>query len=161
MSIETERCLLRPVTKEDRHDVHQLYASKDVRRVTGEAVDGFAFQKRFDGMLRNPGQNWVIRLKETGDFVGIVSIDAHAGGEDQEISYRIQKQFWSTGLAGEALAAVMDYAAQTLQLASLVAETQDANEPSKNLLKKLGMRFDGTAMRSGEKQAIFRKTFAA
>ncbi len=159
MSLETERCQLRAITKDDRHDVHQLYASKEVRRATGEKLEGFSFQKRFDGMLRNPGQNWVIHLKNTGEFVGIVSIDAHEGSEDQEISYRVQKQFWSTGLAGECVNAAMIYAAQTLKLSSLVAETQDANEPSKNLLKRLGMKFDGTVMRAGAKQAIFRKMF--
>ena len=50
-------------------------------------------------------------------------------------------------------------AANTLKLPALVAETQDANEPSKKLLKKLGMSFDGTLMRHGEKQAVFRKIF--
>ncbi len=112
-------------------------------------------------MTAGIGHHWTIRLKQTNEFVGSVSIAPHAGGQDQEISYQVHKQFWSTGLASEAVTAVMDHAAQTLKLPTLVAETRDANEPSKNMLKRLGMVFDGTALRGGEKQAIFRKTFSA
>lgn len=161
MNIETERCTLQPVTKADRHDVHQLYASKDVRRFLGGAVDETSFQQRFDAMLMRPDYNWIIRLKDSQSFVGAISIGPYQDGPDQEISYQVQKEFWSKGYAGEAVSSVMEYAAHTLKLPALVAETQDANEPSKKLLKKLGMHFEDTALRYGEKQAIFRISFAA
>lgn len=159
MNLETERCTLRAVTKDDRHDLHQLYASKDVRRFLGGVADEKTFPKRFDDMVRKSGDHWVIRLKDNNEFVGVVALRDHDNGQDREISYQLLKIFWSKGLAGEAVAAVMDHAANTLKLPALVAETQDANEPSKKLLKKLGMSFDGTLMRHGEKQAVFRKIF--
>ena len=153
--------MLMPVTEGDRHDLHQLFARKETRTISGDAAQGKEFQRRFDAMTGQSGHHWVIRLTSTNEFVGCVSIAPHAGGQDQEISYQVQKQFWSTGLAGEAVSAVMDYAAQTLKLPSLVAETRDANEPSKNILKRLGMTFEGTVLRGGEKQAIFRKILTA
>ncbi len=160
MTIETERCTLRSVNKDDQHDLHQLYASKDVRRFLGGAADDKSFRARFEELIGSPDKNWVVHLKDNNEFVGVVSIAPSHEGADQEISYQVQKKFWSKGLASEAVKAVMIYAADTLKLPALIAETQDANEPSKNLLKKLGMQFDGTVIRYGEKQAIFRKTFS-
>ena len=158
--LETSRCLLSPTTKEDREDIFGLYSNEDVRRYLGGTVDEQIFNTRFSEMIMSSDTtNWTIRLKKDGVFIGIISIDQHHDGQDHEISYQLLPMFWGKGLALEIIDAVLRYAKNTMNLTNIVAETQQANVPSKKLLEKLGMQPIKTVTRFGEKQIIYRKDF--
>jgi ribosomal-protein-alanine N-acetyltransferase len=160
-SLETQHCNLSPSRENDRDETFALYQSEAVRRYLGGAVGRASFDTSFDNMLATTtSHKWIIRLKNDGAFVGLVSIAPHHDGEDQEVSYQILPEYWGKGLAFETLTAVLDFAAETLKLESIVAETQASNSASRKLLEKLGFTFERGITRFGKEQIIYHKDCA-
>ena len=62
---------------------------------------------------------------------------------------------WGAGIGSEAVRAVIDHAFGALGYARLIAETQAANQPSRRLLERLGMRWEREVTRFGAAQAIY------
>ena len=59
-----------------------------------------------------------------------------------ELSYELLPEHWGRGLAGEALAAALDWVWSNTEDESLVAVTQAANRRSRELLERLGFVAD-------------------
>lgn len=70
---------------------------------------------------------------------------------------RCSLQHPGEGLAGECLEALLDHAGKTMELSTIVAETQSANTASRKFLEKHGMEFEKIVSRFGEQQMIYRK----
>ena len=60
---------------------------------------------------------------------------------DVDLGYAFLPAYYGQGYAFEACSALLPYARQQLGLTRLIAITSPDNEPSKALLRKLGMRF--------------------
>lgn len=157
----SDRCLLSPLRNDDRDDVGRLYANQDVRRFLGGSLVHEGFNRRFEDLrAHSTAKIWTIRLKSTSLFVGIIGIDKHHDGQDQEVSYQLLPEFWGQGYAREAVSAVIEYAAAVMMLTSIVAETQCANHASRRLLERVGMEPVRTLSRFGEDQIIYRRRFS-
>ena len=83
--------------------------------------------------------------RATGEMVGqcgIKRVDnplAHNPG-DMEIGWLVREDRWRLGLAFEAMTAVLHHAFTTLDAPLVVALTAERNEPSRSLMRKLGMQ---------------------
>jgi [ribosomal protein S5]-alanine N-acetyltransferase len=156
--IETQRCLCAPLAESDFPRVAKLYTNHEVRRFLGGvrelSPDRFA---RLCSVSGSP--SWTVRENETGEFIGMVSLGRHHDGEDMEVSYQFLPESWGKGLAREAVGAVVDYARNNLNLVRIIAETQGANNRSKALLERLGMRPFGWLTRFGEEQVLYELPF--
>ena len=157
--MQTARCVLTPLQKDDVADVAALYTDEAVRRFLGGPADEDEVRTSLatlieDGASGSALHHWVIRLKD-GSFVGTVSLGAHHDGADTEVSYQLLPMWWGQGYAGEAVGAVVEYALFGLGLARVVAETQRANLASRRLLERLGMRPEQTLERFGAEQVIY------
>lgn len=154
---ETKRCSLTLVQEEDRQDVAQLFVNPEVRTYLGGVRDRDTVKSILDEMLapEDDSCNWVVREKETQEFIGLMTLDLHHEGVDQELSYQFLPEWWGQGYATEAAAVIIDYALKELQLPALVAETQSANTPSCRLLEKLGMKLERKVSRFGAEQSIY------
>lgn len=155
--IETNRCKIIKVQKNDYEDIIQLYFDKEVRKFLGEIVTSERFESNFNGMLTSDENSfyWVVRLKDTNEFIGLVSLDKHHDGVSIELSYQFIPRMWGYGYADEVTREIIDYAFDILKLEKIVAETQSANISSCKLLKKLGMCLQQTIQRFGAEQHIF------
>ena len=107
------------------------------------------------------GLHWAIRERSGRTFVGLISITPHHDGHDKEVSYQLLPRYWGSGKAADALFAVMKLARDTLDYPRLIAETQLANEASRRLLTRVGMRFERMVRRCGEDQAIYATALVA
>ena len=96
-----------------------------------------------------------LRQNPTFGCVGIVQIAPHHDGSDVELSYNFLPTVWGTGLASEAVRAVIAHAFSSLGLTRLIAEAQVANRPSRLLLERIGMRYERRLERFGEMQSIY------
>ena len=157
--MQTARCVLTPLRRDDVADVTALYADEAVRRFLGGPADEDEVRTSLSTFVEDKASGsalhfWVIRLKG-GSFVGTVSLGAHHDGADTEVSYQLLPMWWGQGYAGEAVGAVIKYALFELGLARVVAETQRANLASCRLLERLGMRLERTVERFGAEQAIY------
>lgn len=98
---------------------------------------------------------WSVCEKQTGDFIGMISVDLHHDDNDLELSYQFLPDWWGRGYATEAVQAIIHFAFRELKISRLVAETQSANIPSCRLLQRVGMKFEKNVMRFGAEQAIY------
>ena len=154
---ETERCSINPFQKSDCSDVKKLYANQEVRKFLGGIRPEESTNLVLEEML-DPNQNsfyWIIREKQTRNFIGLVSLAPHHEDIYQEISYQFSPCFWGKGYAIEVVSLIISFALYELNLSTVVAETQTANKSSCRLLERLGMKLERIIFRFGAEQAIY------
>ena len=157
--IQTIRCKLTTVHKDDWELVMKLNTDAEVRRFLGGIVNIQNIRQKFLKMLESDteAKYWVIRVKENGfsDGIGIVSLSRHHNNIDTEISYQLLPEWWNKGYGSEAVKAIIDRALTVNNLPRVVAETQVANTASCRLLESIGMDLERTVERFGATQGIF------
>lgn len=93
---------------------------------------------------------YAVEIKEPGMFIGYVgfhrfTFDAPFS-PGWEIGWRISYRFWHNGYATEAAKACLDYARGKHLCEKLYSFTAVPNIPSENVMKRIGMSFQGTFM---------------
>ncbi len=150
VDIRTERLLLRRWREADRAPWAALCADPEVMRhfpavQTREQTD--AMIDRIDAHFDEHGFGlWAVERRDEGDFIGFVGLnhltyDAHFTPA-VEIGWRLARAAWGRGYATEAARAAVDRAFGELALDALVSVTVPANEPSRNVMRKLGFTHD-------------------
>ena len=86
-------------------------------------------------------------LRDTGEFAGFVGLmvprfEAYFT-PCVEIGWRLAAKFWNQGLATEAAQAVLQLAFGALALPEVVSFTTVANRPSRRVMEKIGLKYDG------------------
>lgn len=148
--IETTRLLIRPLKKEDWHDLYaytsqpevwrflssEPYSRDDARRYVAEAVA----QHERTSLLDEVG----MVLKASGHLIGHISFRVyHATYRTREIGWVTSPFFQGQGLATEAAFAMLDYGFRSLNLHRVVATCDTRNHASARVMEKLGMRREG------------------
>lgn len=153
----TNRCKLMEIQQSDYDDVKELYLDDEVRKFLGGAVEEKYCVVKFNEMLelKNSHWYWVIRNKESMEFIGLISLDTHVDGIGTEISYQLLPKWWRKGYGKETVNKVLEYAFEELRLNIVVAETQSANVQSCKLLESLGMNLENRVVRFGAEQNIY------
>ena len=70
-------------------------------------------------------------------------MDVDYKNRNAKIKYWIGKKFWGQGLGREAAELILDFGFNTLRLKRIWAKVVRLNKRSKNLLKKIGFRYEG------------------
>ena len=145
--VETERLVLRELTRADLDDLALLYRDPEVRRwfpdgtrtreETRAELDWIidVYYTRYGYGL------WATVLKETGAFIGrcgLLPWDIE-GRTEVEVAYLLAKEHWGRGLATEAARAIVAHAFATLPVDRLICMTDPQNQASRNVAVKLGM----------------------
>jgi ribosomal-protein-alanine N-acetyltransferase len=82
---------------------------------------------------------WVITEGKTGKFLGdIILRNIDWTNARAEIGYTLKPDFWGHGYMKEAMRAVINFGFDDLQLHSIEANINPANETSRGLLLKMG-----------------------
>ncbi len=84
---------------------------------------------------------YLVRLKSTAAPIGMCGIIKRDSLEHEDIGFALLPPYTGKGYAFEAAAAVLQYAREALGLKKILAITLAANQPSVNLLTKLGLVF--------------------
>lgn len=157
MVLETNRCKIVKLQKSDYENVRELYLDENVRKFLGGIFSSEKFENNFNNMVFSEDDlfYWIVRLKDSIEFLGLVSLDKHHDDLNTEISYQFRKVWWGHGLAEEVIRRIVDYAFDELKLKKLVAETQSANQNSCKLLQKVGMSLEQIVTRFDAQQSIF------
>ena len=142
----------------DYAHIKRLYENERVREYLGGPVDEVAYKVRFNEMLQsqNAALHWIIRLRETEEFIGLVFLDTYHDDRDTEIGYQFLPDYWGKGYATEVINTILNFGVKTLGYSTIVAETQTKNKASCRLLQKVGMQFEEELERFGHKQSKFR-----
>jgi RimJ/RimL family protein N-acetyltransferase len=90
-----------------------------------------------------PGRDFAIVLRETGEVIGGISIVESEHHRRAELGYWCAIDFWGRGYATEAVRAVIDHGFRVLALNRVHAECHGDNPASRRVLEKAGMTFEG------------------
>ena len=146
--IETKRLVLRPFNLGDLDDFATICADAAVMRYIG---DGQALDRESSEQLLN----WIIAqyeicgfgllatvLKENNNLLGFCGLIQQKIDEEShiELGYRLDRAFWSKGIATEAAFAIGNYACSQLKISHLVSIIQIDNIASKRVAQKIGMQ---------------------
>ena len=159
--METERLRLRPVTVDDTALMLAVWndpafienvSDRGIRTVE-QARDAIktGAQKLFEDYGYGP---YCMSLKPNGTMIGICGIFKRENIEDPDIGFGVLPDYCGKGYAGEAAAAVVDYARNTLRIGVLTAIVSPKNAPSIGLIKKLGLTFERMITMPGDNDAI-------
>lgn len=161
MEIETDRLNLRAVTLDDAAIMLAVWndpafirnvADRGVRteQQAREAIKSGAL-KLFDDYGYGP---CCVSLKSDGSMIGICGLFRRENLNDPDIGFAMLPDYCGKGYAGEAAAAIVDYARARLGLAAITAIVSPNNGPSIGLIEKLGLEFDRMITMPGENDAV-------
>ena len=159
--METERLRLRPVTVDDTALMLAVWndpafienvADRQIRSVeqAREAIENGA-QKLFEDYGYGP---YCMSLKTDGSMIGICGLFRRENLEDPDIGFGVLPDYCGKGYAGEAAAAVVDYARSELRIDRIAAIVSPTNVASISLIEKLGLTFVRMITMPGDDEAI-------
>lgn len=155
-TLETERLLLRRFTLEDAQAMYDNWASdeevtKYLMWPAHESVEtSRAVLAEWVADYEKPNcYQWAIVPKTFGQPIGSIAV---VNQDDRvckaHIGYCIGKNWWHRGYASEALTAVMGYLFEQVGMLRLESRHDPRNPNSGAVMRKCGMRFEGTLRQS-------------
>ncbi|BFH64331.1 GNAT family N-acetyltransferase [Paenibacillus azoreducens] len=148
--LETERLILREITKEDAESVFACFSNRDAMCYYGQE----AFEHReqaeqlivffADSYQNKRGMRWGIERKGTSGLIGTIGFNAWSPKHQRaEIGYEIHPDHWRSGYASEAAGCVIAYGFEELNLGRIGAVVFKENAASSQMLLKLGFQQEG------------------
>lgn len=154
-ALDTTRLLLRRPRIDDAESAFESYASdpKISRYLTSAAHASPAqtreyFQQAIDAWdLRMGHRLWLVERRDDGILIGTIGCTVHF--HRVEIGFALGSRFWGRGYMAEALAAVCEAAFTDQRIGRVQALCDEENAPSSRVMRKVGMRYEGTLRRYG------------
>ena len=155
-TIETSRLILRRAVREDAAPMFHNWASDpDVTKYltwpahSSITVSETVLKSWLQEYEKESYYQWMIVLKELGEPIGSISVvNQRDDIAEAEIGYCIGKAWWHQGIMTEALTAVMDYLFDEVGMNRIEAKHDVNNPHSGAVMKKCGMRYEGTSRQS-------------
>ncbi|MFY0783074.1 GNAT family protein [Peribacillus simplex] len=148
--LNTERLRLREIRESDAEALYQCLSKDEVTRfygqdsleTVGQAQDIVAtFAKNY---LEKRAIRWGIERMDTQELIGTIGFHAHSPKYRRaEIGYEIHPAHWRKGFASEAVKEIIAYGFNNLDLTRIGAVVFLENQPSSDLLVKLGFIQEG------------------
>lgn len=143
--LETRRLLLRSITPQDGAQVYALRSHPETMRyiprplLTSEQDAQAHIKMMEDKINQNEGINWAITLKDNPQLIGIIGhYRLQPENHRSEIGYMILPEFNGKGIATEAVACILEYGFEQMQLHSIEAVIDPQNYASEKVLLKNG-----------------------
>ena len=159
--LTTDRLTLREMTDADLDDIAALLGDEEVMRyyprskTREEAQRWIAWNRRL--YTEHGFGLWVMSLTASGEFVGECGLTVQIvdGVEEVEVGYHVSPGHQGRGYATEAAAACRDAARDTFGISHLIAVINPANEPSRTVAERIGLRPEKHAQMYGEDRLIY------
>ncbi len=148
--LETERLLLREITKDDAEGIFACFSNENVTRFYGQDTlvnmeQAEQFVEFFsESYAKKRGIRWGIERKGTKGLIGTIGFNAWSPKHKRaEIGYEINPEQWRKGYTSEAISKIVSYGFESMGLARIGAIVFIENEASNNLLTKMGFQKEG------------------
>lgn len=149
-TIDTERLRLRWLTAEDVPALYDIFGDPDVCRywsrpaMTNIEQAATLVHEIQDHFTRRTLFQWGVAERVTGEVIGTCTL-AWLSAEHRraEIGFALMRRAWGHGYMQEALAALLKFAFETLQLHRIEADADPRNDRSLALLERMGFKREG------------------
>jgi ribosomal-protein-alanine N-acetyltransferase len=149
-TLETERLVLREISKDDTESIFACFSNDNVTQYYGQDTlenieQAAAFVDFFSNSYKEKrGIRWGIEVKGTKGIIGTVGFNAWSTKHKRaEIGYEIHPIQWRKGYTFEAVSKVIEYGFGDLGLTRVGAVVFTDNEASNKLLTKVGFQKEG------------------
>lgn len=150
-TIETERLTLRPFTQADAPLVHKLASDRALAATTLSLPHPYTLEHALTWISTHADKfaaaqevNFAVVLRENSYLIGSLTLRLEPPHDRAELGYWIGKAYWNHGFCTEAARAVLRYGFEYLNLNRIYAHHFKPNQASGRVMKKLGMRHEGT-----------------
>ncbi len=159
--VRTHRLLMRRWRDSDRAPFAALNADPEVMRYFPAPLDraaSDALVDRIEARFVEQGFGlWALEVVETGAFIGFTGLnpmpDGVPGSGGLEVGWRLARDAWGRGYAGEAARAALQVALLGVRLPEVWSMTAVLNEASQAVMRRIGMiehaRFEHPAVPPG------------
>lgn len=144
---ESERLGFRLWRKEDKVPFSRMNADINVMKYFSSVLtkkESNEFVDKIKGHFKLYGYGlWVVEIKATREFVGFIgfytaTFKAHFT-PCVEIGWRLDSRYWHKGYATEGALKCLEYGFNILGFNSVFSFTSKLNQPSINVMKKIGL----------------------
>jgi len=145
-TLETERLKLRPYEEADIPELVSLVNHREVAATTLRIAHPYTEQdaRGFLKLAQDPDKIWLaITLRGDGQQIGGVGLRVDREHEHAELGYWLGVAFWGQGYATEASREMLRYGFEDLKLHRIFASHFGHNPASGQVLRKLGLRYEG------------------
>ena len=148
--LRTERLVLRHWRDADREPFARLNADPVVMEHlpgTLNRAKSDDFVDRIEAELEERGYGlWAVEVPGVAPFIGFIGLnpatfDAHFTPA-LEVGWRLDHPYWGHGYASEGARAVLRFAFEELAIDEIVSFTSVANERSRRVMERIGLRRD-------------------
>ena len=160
--LETERLSLRQFTVDDAQFILKLLNEPSFLRYIGdkkvrnlEDARQYILNGPVASYERNGFGLYLVEIKESYTPIGMCGFLKRDELPDPDIGFAFLPDFWNKGFAFESAAAVLKDARERLNLARILAITNQDNEPSIKLLQKLGLQIERVIKMSTDSAELF------
>lgn len=141
--LETPRLRLRPRTPDDAEALHSNFTDPEVMQYWSSAEhESVEVTRAMFARARREWRCWSITLKGDDTAIGFVAAGEKRQGNVTELGYMLLRAHWGSGIAAEAVSAVIDRIFAEGQR-RVIADTDPDNTPSRAMLEKLGFKLEG------------------
>lgn len=144
--LETARLILRPYNEGDIPELLPLIGSREVAATTVRIPHPYTEQDARNFLVSIQGEDearLAITLRTDGRLMGGVGLRLNSAHRHAELGYWLGVPYWRKGYATEAARAMLRYGFENLDLHRIFATHFKSNPASGNILKKIGMRYEG------------------
>ena len=151
--INTDRLILRRFRQEDADAMYENWASDSevtkflMWKTHSDREESHSImQSWIPQYADNQYYHWAIVLKENGDEpIGAIAV-GHINEEvsSMQISYCLGRKWWHQGIMSEALASVMDFLFDNVDVNRIEARHDPKNPNSGKVMQKCSMKYEGT-----------------
>jgi len=141
--IKTERLTLRPIEIGDLKTIQNYSIDEEWHRYldfhTNESVKEFVTKA-----VNSPWKEHArFSILFDNQMVGGVGLYIEMIEKRAEIGYSLSKDYWGLGIVPEAVARVIKYGFEEMELDKIFAQTDLRNVPSQAVMKKMNMKREG------------------
>jgi ribosomal-protein-alanine N-acetyltransferase len=104
---------------------------------------------------QNTAFPFALELHATGEFIGGIGLTLEPRFDRAEVGYWLGQPYWGRGLATEALAAVLRFGFEELQLNKMYATHHADNLASGRVMQKNGMRKEGELVQHSKRDGQY------
>ena len=147
-NVETERLVLRRVTKNDLEDIFRIHSDPEANLYTSrgplENID--AARAKLDVWLKDWKRNgfgyWAVIFKDDNRMNGIGGVKKIYFGNREVLNlyYNLSPEKWGRGYATEMIAKALEIAGSCLPSYPLVARVREKNISSRRVAEKAGFK---------------------
>lgn len=159
-NLETERTIMRKLTKEDATHFYTLNLDEEVLKYTGDkpfenlqaSID---FLTNYDQYEKYGVGRLAVIDKETSEFLGWCGLKFSEDKNEYDIGFRFYKKHWNKGFATETAKKCLDFGFNKLKIEKIVGRAMTENIGSIKVLEKLGMTLKENFDFEGQKGVIY------